>query len=191
MAVTHTATWGHAMLVLVQLRAISVSVALLCWCLWPLQIDACCLRPCWCPRVLLPQGPYTYEWLSLSAQAMVTSGPQLQPRAMSGSVALLQPGSVMISVAHVTTEGCVNAASTGELSRVLAPVVCADLCNGRAGPTSHHAQREPLALMARAWESWPWPLPEKVDLVEAQAYQLGYHPGPHPGSHQPGFRRAS
>lgn len=89
---------------------------------------------------------------------MVTSGPQLQRKAMSGSVAVLQPGSVMISVAHVTTEGCVNAASAGELSQlpgVLVLVVCADLCNGRAGPTSHHAQRELLALMARAWQSCP------------------------------------
>ena len=38
-------------------------------------------------------------------EAMVTSGPMLLPKAMSGSKVLFAPGSVLISEAHITTKG--------------------------------------------------------------------------------------
>lgn len=43
--------------------------------------------------------------LCLLSGAMVMSGPGLLPRFMSGSMTLLQPPSVLMSVVSVTTEG--------------------------------------------------------------------------------------
>uniref|UniRef100_A0A8C8W563 Uncharacterized protein n=1 Tax=Peromyscus maniculatus bairdii TaxID=230844 RepID=A0A8C8W563_PERMB len=50
-------------------------------------------------------GAYRSECHILLSSAMVMSGPGLQLGAMSGSVALLQPGSVLMSVAPVAIEG--------------------------------------------------------------------------------------
>lgn len=45
----------------------------------------------------------------LSPIAIATSGPGLWPRTMSGSMALLPPLSVLISISPVTTELCEDA----------------------------------------------------------------------------------
>ena len=51
--------------------------------------------------------PYISGWPGLPLRTMGTSGPELQLRAMSGSIALLQPGSVLMSIAPDDWElGC-------------------------------------------------------------------------------------
>lgn len=54
---------------------------------------------------MLQTGPCRSEWPSLLPNAMVTCGPELRLRAMSESMALLQPGSVLMSKAPVTIDG--------------------------------------------------------------------------------------
>lgn len=49
-------------------------------------------------------GPHWSEWPALPPKAMVISGPVLPPRTTSGSVVILQLGSALMSMAHVTTE---------------------------------------------------------------------------------------
>lgn len=50
-----------------------------------------------------------WNWLVLPPWAMIASRPELLPRAMSGSMDLLQSGSVMMFMVTVTTEGCADA----------------------------------------------------------------------------------
>lgn len=52
----------------------------------------------------------------------VVQRPELLPGNMSGSVSLQQPGSVLVSVAHVATEGHLEASSLGSTCGLL---VCA------------------------------------------------------------------
>lgn len=63
------------------------------------------LRPYWCLRAMLQPGPYKSEWPVLLPGDMVTSRPELQLRAMSVFMSLLQPGAMLMSVAPVTIEG--------------------------------------------------------------------------------------
>lgn len=62
--------------------------------------------------MLLP-GPYRSEWPALPQGTMVMSGPRLQLRNMSGSVALLHPGFMLMSVIPDTTEDHIDARSLG------------------------------------------------------------------------------
>ena len=51
--------------------------------------------------------PYISRWPGLSLRTMVMSGTELQLRAMSGSIALHQPGYVLMSIAPDDWElGC-------------------------------------------------------------------------------------
>ena len=54
---------------------------------------------------MLQLGPCRSEWPKLLPNVMVTSGAELQLRAMSGSMALLQPVSVLMSTASDTIKG--------------------------------------------------------------------------------------
>lgn len=63
------------------------------------------LEPCWCLRVMLQPGPCRPEWLVLLHNAMVTSEPELQIRAMSVLMALLQLGFMLVLEASATIEG--------------------------------------------------------------------------------------
>lgn len=54
---------------------------------------------------MLQSKPYISEWSALLPNVMVTSGSELQLRAVSGFKALLQPRSVLMSKALVTMEG--------------------------------------------------------------------------------------
>lgn len=51
------------------------------------------------------QGACRTEWPALPLSVMVVSGPELQLRALPGSVTLLQPWSVLTSYAPVTIKG--------------------------------------------------------------------------------------
>ena len=62
--------------------------------------------------MLLP-GPYRSEWPALSQGTMVMSGPRLQLRNMAGSVALLQPGFMLMSVTPDTIEDHVDVRRLG------------------------------------------------------------------------------
>lgn len=62
---------------------------------------------------MLQLGPYRSEWTALLPHAIVTARPELQWRAMSWSMVLLHPGSVLMSKASVTTKGHVDAQSLG------------------------------------------------------------------------------
>lgn len=63
------------------------------------------LSPCWCMRAMLPKGPCCSEWPVLPPEVMVTSEPRLQNWVLSGCVTLLQPESVLMTVAHVVIKG--------------------------------------------------------------------------------------
>lgn len=58
--------------------------------------------------MVLP-GSCQSGWPVLPSRDIVSSGPRLLPKAMSGSVALLQPSSVLMSKASVAIEGQVTA----------------------------------------------------------------------------------
>ena len=45
------------------------------------------------------------EWPALLLNVLVTSGPELQLRVISGSIILMKPGSVLVSKAPVTIKG--------------------------------------------------------------------------------------
>lgn len=108
------------------------------------------LRSHWCLRVMLAPGPYQSEQPTQAPRAMVTSGPELQQKAIFGSVVLSQLGSVLMPVAHVTTKSHGRAGpgglGTGELALPLA---------------SHRSRRAAPPLLGErfpeAWvqESWP------------------------------------
>lgn len=57
-----------------------------------------------CPRALSPL-PSSSEWPELLPGARMSSGPKVLPRAVSGSVVLMQLESVLKSVVHVTSKG--------------------------------------------------------------------------------------
>ena len=57
--------------------------------------------------------PCKSEWPALLPKAVVTPRPELQMSAISESVALLQPGSVLMSSARVTIEGHAHAQGLG------------------------------------------------------------------------------
>lgn len=57
----------------------------------------------------LTLGSCRSEWTVVLPDAVVMCGPELQLRAMSGSIALLQPGSVLMSKISVTVEDHVDA----------------------------------------------------------------------------------
>ena len=68
---------------------------------------ACHLKPWWCPRAML-QLCYTDLrglFYHLGGMNIVISGPRLLPKVTHGSMVLLQLGSVLVSVAYVTTGG--------------------------------------------------------------------------------------
>lgn len=48
------------------------------------------------------------ERAALPSRTVVTSGPKLLLRALSGSMVLLQLGSMLMSMTHITTEAHVN-----------------------------------------------------------------------------------
>lgn len=56
------------------------------------------------PEPMLPLGPHQSKRPALPYRAMVMSAPELWPRTMSGSVLLLQLGSVFLSMTCVTME---------------------------------------------------------------------------------------
>lgn len=58
---------------------------------------------------MLQLGTCRSQWPALLPDHMVTSGPELQLNAKSGSVALLQPGSVLRSRVLITIEGHMDA----------------------------------------------------------------------------------
>lgn len=83
----------------------------------------------WCPRSVMPLGPCGSDYLILLSNAMMTSGSELQLRAISGSVALrslrvyvdvwgfcchwrswrhLMSWTMLVSEGHTTTEACVD-----------------------------------------------------------------------------------
>lgn len=67
------------------------------------------LQLCWRLRVMMQQGQLRSEWPVLLPDAMVMSRPELQLRVMSGSTALLQPGSMLsMPMAPVTVKGYVD-----------------------------------------------------------------------------------
>lgn len=55
------------------------------------------------------QRPSRYLWSELPPEAMVTSGPEWQQKPMSGFMDLSKLGSVLMSVACVTTKGHMDA----------------------------------------------------------------------------------
>lgn len=61
----------------------------------------CHLRPCLYPRDMLPLGLY---WSEVTCTAMQKSGPKLQLKTVSWSIALLWPGSMMIVMVRISTE---------------------------------------------------------------------------------------
>lgn len=63
------------------------------------------LSSCWCLRVMLLVGTYRSGWPLLPSRAIVMSKPKLWLRARSGSVVLLQLGSVVMLMSHVATKG--------------------------------------------------------------------------------------
>lgn len=85
--------------VLLQLGSVLRSVA---------HVDTWCTgRPPEFMLDILTLGSCRSEWTVVLPDAVVMSGPELQLRAMSGSIALLQPGSVLMS--KVTIEDHVDA----------------------------------------------------------------------------------
>lgn len=92
---------------------------------------------------------------------MVTSRPELLPRATSGSMVLPQLGSVLISMAHVITGGHKNHACSNPraaLSWHRPSLALRDLvlplnghCSKKTGPTLRKAGPVPSP---RTWESW-------------------------------------
>lgn len=67
-------------------------------------VGAATLWPCECPRAL-PPLPSSSEWPELLPGTRMSSGPKVLPRAVSGSVVLMQLESVLKSVVHVTSKG--------------------------------------------------------------------------------------
>jgi hypothetical protein len=65
----------------------------------------CCLRWCWFPEVMLISRTKLIRWSGLLPEAMMTSGPMLLLRAMSGPMVLSQPRVLLMSEACVTTKG--------------------------------------------------------------------------------------
>lgn len=63
------------------------------------------LGPCWCPGDMLKPGPYRCEWHMLLPGAMVASRPGLELGAMSWSMDLLLPGSVLMFMVPAAIEG--------------------------------------------------------------------------------------
>lgn len=60
-------------------------------------------------------GPWWSEWPVLPPRAMVPSRPRLLQKTMPESLVLLKLGSVLMTVAPVTTEGCVDAWGLGHM----------------------------------------------------------------------------
>lgn len=81
----------------------------LCWSPWPmLPLRAVShLSPCWWLRAILQLRPFIFEWLYFS-DIMVMFMPELELRAISGSMELLQPGSVLIQKVSVAIESQVD-----------------------------------------------------------------------------------
>ena len=55
------------------------------------------------------------EWPALLLNVLVTSRPELQLRVMSGSIILMQPGSVLVSKAPITIKGLADPESEGHV----------------------------------------------------------------------------
>lgn len=67
-----------------------------------------CLKPCWCPLAMLLLWGIPI-WVACAAHwGYGDIWVMLPQRAVSGSKGLVQLGSVLMSMAHVTTEGCVH-----------------------------------------------------------------------------------
>lgn len=64
---------------------------------------------CWCLRAMPSPMPCLSEWPTLSPGAMVLPGSGLLPKAEPSSMALLHPGSVLMSLSQVTTKGHIDA----------------------------------------------------------------------------------
>lgn len=95
----------------------------------------------------VPRNRLVWE-ACLSSGVMVTSSPWLLPGAMPGSMTLVQIGSVLMSVAHVTTEGYedpeVWVATYGH--------------TGASGPCHHKSEcpgLPPRAMERSRLELWP------------------------------------
>lgn len=69
--------------------------------------------PHWFLRAMLLQELCQSEWSVLPPGARVISEPRRLPRTMSGSVALLQPGSVLKFVAHGNRKGHMDTQGLG------------------------------------------------------------------------------
>ncbi|MEJ1284915.1 hypothetical protein NN561_015905 [Cricetulus griseus] len=76
------------------------------------------LSPCWCMRAMRPQEPCLFGWPILPPRTMVTSKPGLWCRAMSGSMALPQPGSELTFMASNTIKGHLNPQGLGHYLRL-------------------------------------------------------------------------
>lgn len=81
---------------------------MLCRCLWcVLQ-----LMPSCCPRIMVPPGPYSSRWPVLPPGAIMLSRSKLFLMVISGSIVILNLGSVTMFIAHVTKrhpwESCVE-----------------------------------------------------------------------------------
>lgn len=74
---------------------------------------------------MLSLEPYRYEWPGLPPEAMLMFGSMLPPRAMSGSKALLQSGSVLMFETQVTIKGFVDSWFALLPEALLLPVGCA------------------------------------------------------------------
>lgn len=61
------------------------------------------LAPCCCSGAIMHLEPYRSKWHILLLDAMVTSGLGLQLGLISGSLTLLQPGTVLMFVVLVVT----------------------------------------------------------------------------------------
>lgn len=125
----HLNSWTHGSWVCVAVRAPC------CWEAWGLD---CYLWPAWCLKAVKQVG----TMLCCLPKTMLTSEPWLCHRAMSVSVVLWQPRSVLVSVAPDTTKGHVNAMDLGSHLRL-------------------YWCLRALLLLGSYWSEWsvltPWP----------------------------------
>lgn len=73
----------------------------------------CHLEPRWYPKAMLLQGPHQSQWPALPPGTMVTSRPRLLPRTLTRFMVLPQLGSILMTMAYVTTKGHIDTRGLG------------------------------------------------------------------------------
>lgn len=104
---------------------------------------------------MLLLGPFISEWPTLSPRVMVLSGLRLLQRTISGSVALLQPQSVLMYMVPITTADSEDRAAQSCSYPSLAATV------GRTDPAPYLGSTMELASLAGllgepALKAWEW-----------------------------------